>query len=500
LFTEDAANSRLSFLPAPSIIGGMKLWGLLAFFAVAAAYYANAENIIVNVDTQNTGEAISSDFIGLSYESATLLPDSNGKYFFNPGNKALIQMFRALGVKSLRIGGNTADRKSVPVPGKPDIDSLFAFAKAADVKVLYTLRLNEGETKPVVPGPTKAGSKEAFKPYDPKADAETAKYIQTHYADNLECFIIGNEPDHYCADFPSYRADWERFADAVSAAVPDARFCGPSTTPGHVAWAGDFARELGREKRIAFITQHNYAAGSGRTTNITAAREKLLSPKIEQAYEKVYGAFVPAVLEAGQHFRLEECNSLSNGGAPGVSDAFSSALWGIDYMYWWASHHASGLNFHTGPRSMKYAVFVTAGDGYAAHPLAYAMKAFEMGSHGHLVPIEVNSAPQNFRAYAVLADNSLFVTLINKEHASSAQPADVLLNPGRPAGSVQIIRLIAPNNNTDAKTGISLGGSAINDDGTWQGTWTPLDTREPNGGFKIPLPPASIAVVKLSLK
>ena len=70
----------------------------------------------------------------MSYETATLLPDSAGKYFFSPDNKPLIQIFRALGVKSLRIGGNTADRKSVPVPGKQDIDSLFAFAKAADVK------------------------------------------------------------------------------------------------------------------------------------------------------------------------------------------------------------------------------------------------------------------------------------------------------------------------------------------------------------------------------
>jgi hypothetical protein len=478
----------------------MKLWELFVIFA-AAACCANAENIIVTVDTHAPGEAISSDFIGLSYETATLLPDREGKYFFSPDNTPLLQMFRTLGVKSLRIGGNTADRKSVPVPGKSDIDSLFAFAKAADVKVLYTLRLNEGETKPVVPGPRKAGSKEAFQPYDPKADAEAAKYIQSRYADNLECFIIGNEPDHYCADFPSYRADWERFADAVSAAVPDARFCGPSTTPGHVTWAGDFARELGHEKRIAFISQHNYAAGSGRTTNIMAAREKLLSPKIEQAYEKVYNAFVPSVLEARQHYRLEECNSLSNGGAPGVSDAFSSALWGIDYMYWWASHHASGLNFHTGPRSMKYAVFVTAGSGYAAHPLAYAMKAFDLGSHGRLVPVKVNSAPQNFRAYAVLGDdNSLFVTLINKEHTSTSQPIDVLLNPGRTAQNAQIIRLTAPNDNVDAKTGITLGGAAIHDDGSWQGGWTPLDSHEANGGLKFPLPPASIAVVKLLLK
>src|ERR1700744_5632251 len=117
---------------------------------LAAALSAGAESTVVTIDPKSPGAEISPDFIGLSYEMSTVLPDRDGRYFFRADNKPLIQLFHTLGVKSLRVGANTADRESVRVPGKPDIDSLFAFAKAADVKVLYTLRLNEGETKAIL--------------------------------------------------------------------------------------------------------------------------------------------------------------------------------------------------------------------------------------------------------------------------------------------------------------------------------------------------------------
>ena len=48
---------------------------------------------------------------------------------------------KLLGVKSVRVGGNTCDNPAVAVPSEKDIDNFFAFAKAAGVKVIYTLRL-----------------------------------------------------------------------------------------------------------------------------------------------------------------------------------------------------------------------------------------------------------------------------------------------------------------------------------------------------------------------
>src|SRR5580658_5873270 len=119
---------------------------LLSFSLVTGG--ARAGSVVVTVDAKTAGPEISPDFIGLSYETSAILPDRNGRYFFSADNKPLLQMFRTLGIKSLRVGGNTADRVTVKVPVEADIDGLFAFANAAGVKVLYTLRMNEGEERP----------------------------------------------------------------------------------------------------------------------------------------------------------------------------------------------------------------------------------------------------------------------------------------------------------------------------------------------------------------
>ncbi|HZM04386.1 MAG TPA: hypothetical protein VFC44_15395 [Candidatus Saccharimonadales bacterium] len=469
---------------------------LLAVFVLAREGWA--ESVVVTVDPNAAGAEISPDFIGVSYEMSAILPDRNGRYFFSADNKPLLETFRALGIKSLRVGGNTADRPSIKVPGEADIDSLFAFARAAGVKVLYTLRLNEGEPKTIAPGPSKAGSKETLKPYDPKADARIANYILDHYAANLACFIIGNEPDHYYADFPSYRQAWEKFAGEITS--PAALFCGPSTTPSRVAWAGDFARELGHGHRVAFITQHEYPAGSGRITDVDAARAKLLSPRIEAVYQKFYDAFAPAVLEAGQHFRLEECNSFSNGGARGVSDAFAASLWGVDYMYWWAAHGASGLNFHTsGANStMRYAVFAAKPEGCDVHALGYALKAFDLGCHGRLVAASVNPPEPKLKAWVVRGAKALFVTLINKDYSAGATALQVTLNAGASSLTGQTMLLSAASDGVEATTGITLGGASIRDDGSWNGQWSPLTPQAGSGHWVVALPPASIVVVKLA--
>ena len=53
----------------------------------------------------------------------------------------MVHLFHTLGIKHLRIGGNTSDRNVKQMPGEADIDSVFAFAKAAGVKVIYCLTL-----------------------------------------------------------------------------------------------------------------------------------------------------------------------------------------------------------------------------------------------------------------------------------------------------------------------------------------------------------------------
>jgi len=463
---------------------------LLGLFLLAQSARAQSPVTLV-ADPALAGPNISSNFSGLSYEMSLVLPGRNGKYFFSPDNKPLIQMFRTLGIRSLRVGGNTAERDTVAIPGKADIDSLFGFAKAAGVKVIYTLRL---------------------KGADPQADMEIARYVMEHYRSELACFTLGNEPEKMAKDFPSYREEFRRFLAVITAPtnVPDARFCGPSTTHKNASWAGQFAQDFGRDRRIVLVTQHEYPARSGANVPDAAVGcDRLLSPNLLKTYDAFHDEFVPAALSNGLPCRLEEANSFSNGGAGGVSDAFAAALWGLDYLYWWAAHGAQGINFHTGgyvagtqPRApMKYAVFWNSGEGFAARPLAYALKAFDLTANGRLVPAKLtfNPGAVDLRAYAVLApDNTLYSTLINTEHGPGRRDAEVTLAPGNGYIRGQVMFLAAPGGDVTAQTGVTLGGAPIREDGSWEGSWTPLAPASA-AVFKVNVPAASAAIVRLSV-
>src|SRR5665213_30120 len=108
---------------------------LVAAFPLAlCAQSGNAPSLQVTVATNANakGIAIPSDFLGLSFETADTLPKSDGTYpYFRTSNHDLVSLFRTIGVRSLRIGGNTSDRPGVAVPDAQDIDQLFAFARTA---------------------------------------------------------------------------------------------------------------------------------------------------------------------------------------------------------------------------------------------------------------------------------------------------------------------------------------------------------------------------------
>ncbi len=430
---------------------------------------------------------IPSDFTGLSFEMLAVLPGANGKYLFSPANQPLVSLFRTLGVKILRVGGNTADRPGVPVPGPADIDSLFAFARAADAKVIYTLRLRDGSITNAV---------------------AIAKYIEQHYQSQLLCFAIGNEPNFYFKTYSAYRDEWKKYAAAITAEVPDAKFCGPSAG-GYPVWSRDFADDLGKSEPIAFVAQHDYPCGNGiLATDVAAGQDKMLSAKLQDEYRGMWHSFVPAALSNGLPFRLEEANNFYNGGAKDISNTFASALWGLDFLHWWAAHGASGVNFHTGDkvaaaganRSCWYATFWTSDEGYNVHPIGYAIKAFNLGGHGRVQPITISNPDSiNLTAYAVRNGENLFVTIINKDHGAGAKTAKVTVVASEIPKSAAVIFLTSPDGNLAAETGVTLGGASISDSGSWDGKWTPLMS-DKTGQCRLNVPATAAAVIKLSLK
>jgi hypothetical protein len=100
---------------------------------------AQTQPVTVTVATDTTNADLAPFFMGLSYEMSMLLP-TDGRYYFDPNDHALVNTFRTLGIKSLRVGANAVDDPRIAVPQEKDIDELFNFARAAGVKVIYSFR------------------------------------------------------------------------------------------------------------------------------------------------------------------------------------------------------------------------------------------------------------------------------------------------------------------------------------------------------------------------
>src|SRR5262245_31894050 len=259
-----------------------------------------ADRVVISVETRSPGAPISENALGVSYETSLMLSDKEGKRYFRADNEPLVTMFKTLGIKSLRIGGNSVDAAEIPVPTAADIVPLFEFAKAAGVKVIYSVRLQDG---------------------DPQSAAGLAKAIGDRYADQLDCFAIGNEPGYY-KDYNLFRPKWKAIHGAISGVYPGARFCGPDQNPSP-ALCRDMVRDFGgASDRLVEITAHHYPFGCayknpGQRSDLSRlipfegepSREKMLAPQAYDTYESVREGLAGAVAGTKISFRLTEVNS-----------------------------------------------------------------------------------------------------------------------------------------------------------------------------------------------
>jgi hypothetical protein len=239
----------------------------------------------------------------------------------------------------------------------------------------------------------------------------------------------------------------------------------------------------------------------------------MLAPAAYHSYESVLHGIRAAIGDADVSFRLTEVNSLWFSGLEGASDRYASALWGLEYLHWWTSHGAAGLNFHTGDRTggvvtmpCRYAAFVTSANGYDVRPLAYGMKLFDLGGGGKMLAVTVSASPENrIVAYSNLAaDGTVNVTVINKAHGEAAASADVRikLDAAIAGPDAKVIFLKAENGDISTNSSkVTIGGAHVEEDGSWRGDWSPLKIAGDGGNsIALTMPPASAAVVRATIK
>jgi hypothetical protein len=478
-----------------------KLIGLVAAVAMLMpSFLTSAAEAPVTVTISNSsGFVIPQDFSGLSFGAVSELTGHGGVpgLMFNGTNTQLITLFKNSGLHHLRLGGTTVEGTNAAVPDRTAIDDVFAFAKAADVKVIYSLPLLNG---------------------DSESNATTAKYIWNRYRPNLEYFAIGNEPDvkRYLyppfgggtdpaiTNYESFLGVWRDFARAVVNAAPGAKIAGFDAAGR--SWTARFAAEEKGSGSLAMITQHFYVGGKpfigdgpDKIPAPTAIEHILSTNWVALRYPPLYESTLLPARTNGLLFRLTESDDYLKG-IDNASDSFASALWALEYLHWWAAHDCAGVNFHNTEWLKTDTVYWDDGlQSYQIHPKAYGVKAFELGSQGSVKPVVIfDTNGLNLSAYAVGDAKSLCVTILNKEHGPAARTATATVVPtGFSSGPAKAMFLLAPNNNPGATNGMTLGGGTITNNAPWRGEWASLSPAI-NGRYTLTVPPASAAVVKIS--
>ncbi|NBV53937.1 MAG: hypothetical protein EBR83_10545, partial [Verrucomicrobia bacterium] len=331
------------------------------------------------------------------------------------------------------------------------VDAFFDFARAAGWKIIYGVNL---------------GAK------DPAMAADEAAYAWQVGAKEIIAIEIGNEPNLYPKGpkregirpnnwrYPQYKEEFTAVYDAIKAKDAKIPITGPAVTKS-TNWMPLFMADF--KDRIALATSHVYhlsAPEADPKAQRFTSVEKLLGEK----YPDDWIIKLKDATSVGVPYRVGECNTASGGGKRGVSNAFVSALWAIDFMFDVAQAGGQGVNFHGSFTSNNYSpiVFDKKSSRYVPAPMYYGMLFFSRAAQGRLVATELKT-DANFVTHSVLgADGKLRVTLVNKD---LTKPIAASLAVGGKFAKGQVLRLTAPS--IDATEGVTFAGATVNADGTW---------------------------------
>ena len=414
----------------------------------AAPNAASSSASITITRSQTTG-VLPPMLAGLSYEKSKISANT-----FNAGNTGLIACFTRLGASILRIGGNSVDQTTW-TPNGPggtngqvapsDISALAAFAQATGWRIIYGINLATNT---------------------PSSAAAEAAYAASAFGSSLFNFEIGNECDQYAMkglrpsayDVSDFITEWSSYASAIRQAVPNAPLSGPASAANTGTWTVPFASS--ESSQINLLTQHYYC-GNGQSASSTMS--ELLAPSSYLLSMLTTLQSAAGSLGISNGYRLAEANSYYNGGAPGVSDAFGSALWAIDFLMLNAQYGSAGVNFHGGGDGPGYTPIADKnGAPVDLRPVYYAMLFVAQIAQGRMYAVNVN-AEVSMTAYAVAGnDGATYLVIINKDPSNAAFATIALGAAASGANS-----LVLSGAGLSATTGTLLSGATVAANGVW---------------------------------
>jgi hypothetical protein len=171
-------------------------------------------------------------------------------------------------------------------------------------------------------------------------------------------------------------------------------------------------------------------------------------------------------------FRVSECNSYYNGGADGISDAYCSSLWVIDFLFDGALGGSTGANFHGGGNGTGYTPIADSGGAVVeARPEYYGILFFVLAGQGTLYTTSLSGIGSlNVTAYAVkTASGGLNLVIVNKD---STQNLQLTVQLPQTAGSATLLEMTqlssgASGPSLSATSGVTIQGATIGVNGSF---------------------------------
>lgn len=472
----------------PVLATGAALLAAAPASAVPAAPHepaAPVSTVSMTVRTSDPGHALPQGFEGLSMEATTLTNNE-----FSVGN--LLSYLRLLGPHGvLRIGGNSTDKTFWTSSGEPNPS--WSEGRITPASLVPLARLLAASHWKAILGVN-------LKQKDVARAVNEVEYAHRILGPSLLGIEIGNEPNYYYSSDSVFFQDFESYATAIRQAVPSVRLVGPDPGHEHPAFLAAFAAEEAALPRpdISVATNHHYPL-SACGGNVTTIPELLGTASVNNET-----AAADAVVSAGQELGvpaiMDETNSVTCGGSPGVSDVFASSLWSLDYGLLLAHEGVTAAGFHGGIRGCGYySPLCTQGSSpdLTAQPVFYGMMAVREVGTGHFVAVD-NPDAANVRAYAVRHGSHLTMVLDNVQDPSGNGPTQVTVNLGSSfRQAAQTVLSTSSGDGLSARTGITLGGQTIGADGTLPPpAYTPVALH--GDTLTVTVPAASASIIKLN--
>ena len=466
---------------------------------VAKAMPASAVPVAVTIDTRHLGSRVPRDFLGLSFEVASLHEIAQ---YGTRGN--LVGLLRSLGSGVLRFGGVSADTRVAwsdgASPAAPwasslltplDLRRLGQLLTASGWRALLTLGLGQ---------------------FEPQAAASEAATATAQLGRGLAGLEIGNEPDAYMRhalregawDFPEYALQARTYLATMRPLTPRLALAGPDVS-GSAVFA-DWGRGEAARLRPRLLTGHHYPLGCHETPSPSIRR--LLSSEIRRAEDVSLARYMRVALAARIPFRIDETNTVSCGGRAGISDTFASALWAVSYIARAMAAGVAGINFHGDPGNCAgYAPLcaptaerLTAGR-LSVRPEWYALLLARqlLGDRGLPTRLHAGTPPgaaaPNLSVTALRAAHGAVHVVVVDDDRPGSRFVVLHLHVGRLYASARELTLTAPSPSSGG--GVLLGGRSVSAGGSWsEPARLPAFARR-RGVIAVPVAPSSAMLLTL---